>query len=71
MIESMVDGLAQRLATEGGPASDWAQLIRALGVLGETGRANAIWQEAQTVFTGDMGAQRLLDEAARSAEIVQ
>jgi cytochrome c-type biogenesis protein CcmH len=36
MIAAMVTGLADRLATEGGPAPDWAQLIVAYGVLGET-----------------------------------
>ena len=32
MISGMVTGLADRLANEGGPASDWAQLIVAYGV---------------------------------------
>ena len=50
MIRGMVDGLSDRLATEGGPASDWARLIGALGVLGETERAAAIWNEARDVF---------------------
>ena len=43
----MVEGLAARLAAEGGPAPDWARLITSLGVLGETDRAKAIWAEAQ------------------------
>ncbi len=50
MIRSMVDGLSDRLATDGGPPEDWARLINALGVLGDTEQAAAIWTEAQSVF---------------------
>lgn len=53
MIQGMVTGLAERLAEDGGPASDWARLIRAYGVLGETDKAREIWSEAQTVFAED------------------
>lgn len=65
-IRAMVEGLASRLAQEGGPPEDWAQLIRALGVLGETERARAIWIEAQGVFANDAGLA-LIDEAAQGA----
>jgi hypothetical protein len=37
--------------------------------LGETGQANAIWQEAKTVFAKRPEAIALLAEAARAAEI--
>ena len=47
MIAGMVDGLAQRLATEGGPPEDWARLIRSLGVLGRKEEAQAILAEAR------------------------
>lgn len=50
MIESMVERLNERLATEGGSAEEWARLIGALGVLGQTERARAIWTEAQGRF---------------------
>ncbi|MCV2872966.1 c-type cytochrome biogenesis protein CcmI [Defluviimonas sp. WL0050] len=50
MIRNMVDGLADRLATEGGPAEEWARLISSLVVLGEVERAKAIWTNAQGVF---------------------
>ncbi|WP_226621607.1 c-type cytochrome biogenesis protein CcmI [Alloyangia pacifica] len=50
MIEGMVDNLSQRLASEGGSPEEWARLLTALGVLGQTDRAAAIWTEAQTVF---------------------
>ena len=52
MIRGMVENLSERLATEGGSAAEWAQLVNALGMLGETERAAAIWEEAQQVFAG-------------------
>ncbi len=67
MIRGMVDGLSDRLATEGGPASDWARLIGALGVLGETERAAAIWNEARDVFAANPGDLALLAQAASQA----
>jgi cytochrome c-type biogenesis protein CcmH len=69
MIRGMVDGLGERLATEGGTPAEWARLIRALGVLGETKRASAIWNEAQTVFAGRADALETLRAAAQSAEV--
>jgi cytochrome c-type biogenesis protein CcmH len=69
MIRGMVDGLGERLATEGGSADEWARLIRALGVLGETGRASAIWKEAQGVFAGKPEALATLRAAAQAAEV--
>jgi cytochrome c-type biogenesis protein CcmH len=69
MIRGMVDGLGERLATEGGTPAEWARLIRALGVLGETKRASAIWNEAQTVFAGRTDALAILREAAQAAEV--
>jgi cytochrome c-type biogenesis protein CcmH len=65
--EDMVEGLASRLASQGGTAEEWARLITSLGVLGETERAAAILGEARNVFADDEGALRALDEAARSA----
>ncbi|MGX0876007.1 cytochrome c-type biogenesis protein CcmH [Roseovarius sp. MBR-154] len=50
LIRGMVAELANRLAQEGGTADEWARLINAYGVLGETGRARRIWTEAQAVF---------------------
>ncbi len=52
MIRSMVEGLSDRLATEGGSAEEWARLIMALGNLGELDRAAAIYAEAQKTFAG-------------------
>jgi cytochrome c-type biogenesis protein CcmH len=69
MIASMVTGLADRLATEGGPAPDWAQLIKAYGVLGETESAREIFDEAVRVFAARPGDLEILQSAAQSAGI--
>ena len=69
MIASMVTGLADRLATEGGPAPDWAQLIVAYGVLGETESARDIFNEAVQVFAARPGDIEILQGAAQSAGI--
>ncbi len=69
MIRGMVAGLSERLAQEGGSPTEWARLIRAYGVLGETGKASAIWNEAVEDFAGNDDALRLLREAARAAEV--
>lgn len=71
MIQGMVNQLSDRLATEGGPIEDWAQLIAALGVLGEGQRAIDIMKEAVDIFAGDTEALELLDAAAFQAGIAQ
>ena len=69
MIRGMVDSLAQRLAQDGGNAAEWARLINALGVLGETERASAIRDEALSKFAGDETALARIREAAERAGI--
>jgi len=67
MIEGMVEGLAFRLAEEGGPPADWARLITALGVLGQNERATAILTEARSVFAESEDALTLINQAATRA----
>ena len=67
MIGGMVDGLAARLANQGGSAEEWARLISALGVLGQQERARAIWAEARLVFADQPDGLAQIDAAARSA----
>ena len=69
MIRGMVEQLSERLATEGGPVEEWARLIRAYGVLGETAKASDIWNEAKAVFADTPEAIAELLEAARDAEV--
>jgi cytochrome c-type biogenesis protein CcmH len=70
MIGSMVSGLSQRLATDGGPARDWARLISSLGVLGEWERAQAIHTNAIEVFAADKNALELINAAGRKAGVI-
>jgi len=71
MIRGMVEGLRDRLAFEGGPPEDWARLINALGVLGDTEEAAAIWTEAQTVFADTPGALDVIRRAAEQAGVAE
>lgn len=71
MIRGMVSQLAGRLADEGGPASEWARLITAYGVLGEAENAAAIWAEAQTVFAGADAELATVRAAAEAAGVAQ
>ena len=64
MIRGMVEGLAAELADQGGPPARWAQLIRALGVLGETERQAEILAEAREVFAGNAEALATIEAAA-------
>ncbi|AGT09749.1 cytochrome c-type biogenesis protein CycH [Paracoccus aminophilus JCM 7686] len=69
MIESMVEGLESRLATEGGTPDEWARLISSLVILGKTDHARAIWQEAQTRFASVPQALELVNDAATKAGV--
>jgi len=71
MIRGMVTRLSARLADEGGAPQEWAQLIGALGVLGELDRAKAIHAEAMQSFAGNTAALALIAGAAQQAGIMQ
>ncbi|MEO0387514.1 MAG: c-type cytochrome biogenesis protein CcmI [Pseudomonadota bacterium] len=71
MIRGMVTGLAARLEDEGGPPEDWARLIRAWGVLGETATAAEAWAAAAAEHAENPVALNLLRQAARDAEVAQ
>jgi cytochrome c-type biogenesis protein CcmH len=71
MVRGMVDQLNARLADQGGTAEEWARLIGAYGVLGETERARAIWSEAQARFAGreeDLARMRAAAQGAGVSE---
>jgi cytochrome c-type biogenesis protein CcmH len=63
MIGGMVEGLASRLANQGGTPEEWARLIGALGTLGQLDRARAILGEARTVFADNADALALINAA--------
>jgi len=67
MIRSMVQRLSDRLATDGGTPAEWARLIGALSVLGDTDQAKAILENAKQVFAGDTGAMQIINDAAGQA----
>ncbi|WP_415639327.1 tetratricopeptide repeat protein, partial [Paracoccus nototheniae] len=80
MIEGMVSGLQQRLATEGGAPDEWARLISALYVLGRNDQADAILTEARQRFAdipealavveaAGAAANRALDQGAGAAPV--
>ncbi len=69
MIKGMVAGLEERLFNEGGSAAEWAQLLTALGVLGDKGRAEVAWGKAQTALAGDPDGLDLVKAAAAQAGV--
>lgn len=70
IIRGMVDQLSERLSTEGGTPQEWARLISSLAVLGELDRADAIWTEAQTVFSGTPDGLAEVRAAAEQAGLI-
>jgi cytochrome c-type biogenesis protein CcmH len=65
MIEGMVAGLADRLATKGGSAEEWARLIRAYSVLQQTDKARDALASARKA----LGANSDIDALARELGI--
>ncbi|KNG95669.1 hypothetical protein ATO11_01625 [Pseudaestuariivita atlantica] len=71
MIRGMVGRLSDKLATEGGPPQEWAQLIRSLSVIGDYAQAEAVWANAQEVYADDPGALVPIQRAAQQAGLDQ
>ncbi|MGJ8584807.1 MAG: c-type cytochrome biogenesis protein CcmI [Marinosulfonomonas sp.] len=71
MIQGMVSRLSDRLATEGGPASDWARLIAALSVLNEKDKAVEILTEARAIFAESEADLKIINSAASRAGLDQ
>ncbi|KIN64109.1 Cytochrome c-type biogenesis protein CycH [Sulfitobacter noctilucicola] len=71
MIGGMVEGLSNRLATEGGPAQDWARLITSLGVLGDSEQALAIYNNAMDVFADDPASRDVIRAAGSQAGVAE
>ncbi len=67
MIRSMVAGLQTRLDASGGTAAEWAQLITALGVLGDADAARAARDNAKAAYQGDTAALEQIAAAAARA----
>ena len=71
MIGGMVAGLSDRLASQGGPPTDWARLITSLGVLGDPDQALAVFNNAIEVFAGDAGALDIIRTAGSQAGVAE
>jgi cytochrome c-type biogenesis protein CcmH len=65
MIEGMVSGLAERLATKGGSAEEWTRLIRAYSVLQQTDKA----REAVASARKALGANPAIDALAEELRL--
>ena len=65
MIHRMVDGLADRLKTNGNDIDGWLRLVRAYRVLDEQGKAKSALGDARRNFAADATAQKRLDDLAR------
>ncbi len=68
-IRSMVERLATRLATSGGDANEWGQLIRSYAVLREPDKAKDALASARKALAGDAAAGPGLDALARELGI--
>ncbi len=71
MIEGMVNGLVERLTTEGGAAAEWARGIQVLGTLGQKDRAADLYAKAQAALAGDDQALAMVAGAAEAAGVAQ
>lgn len=69
MIGGMVEGLSNRLATEGGPPQDWARLITSLAVMGDSDQALAIFNNAIEVFADNPAAMDVIRAAGSQAGV--
>ena len=69
MIRAMVQGLADRIAKDGGSPAEWARLIRAYGVLERRQEATAAWMTARDAFKNDAEAIAILESVAAAAGV--
>ncbi|MCF3596061.1 c-type cytochrome biogenesis protein CcmI [Rhodobacteraceae bacterium LMO-12] len=67
MIQGMVDGLAERLNSEGGTAEEWARLISSQSTLGNRDAAQAALAQAEQALGDDAAAMATLRAAAVAA----
>ena len=63
-IRRMVDGLADRLKSNGNDIDGWLRLVRAYRVLDELGKAKGALGDAKHSFAGDPAATKRLDDLA-------
>jgi cytochrome c-type biogenesis protein CcmH len=69
MIHRMVDGLAERLKSNGNDLDGWLRLVRAYRVLDEPDKAKDALAGARRNFAADADAKKKLDDLARELGI--
>ncbi len=69
MIQTMVDGLEQKLKANGDDLEGWLKLMRARSVLGDAARAAAAYKTAKDQFNGKPEALAALDGLAKELNI--
>ena len=69
MISNMVESLANRLASQGGTSDEWARLIKALSVLGDSDRAKKIWAEASNIYNNSPADLNIINNIANEIGI--
>jgi cytochrome c-type biogenesis protein CcmH len=67
LLHGPTEALMAQMAASGGTADEWARLIAAQGLLGDSARAAAIWEEAQRVFADRPADLALVSDAAAGA----
>ncbi|MDO5706128.1 MAG: c-type cytochrome biogenesis protein CcmI, partial [Paracoccus sp. (in: a-proteobacteria)] len=71
MARDMVQRLEARLATQGGSAEEWAQLISSLVVIGNDAHARDILGEARQRFANHADSLALIEQAAQQSGIAE
>ena len=69
MISNMVESLANRLASQGGTSDEWARLIKALSILGDSDRAKKIWAEASNIYNNSPADLNVINNIANEIGI--
>ena len=69
MIRGMVDKLAGELKQNPRDVDGWVRLMRARMVLGETGKAAAVWRDANKAFADAPQQQAALRDQARALRV--
>jgi cytochrome c-type biogenesis protein CcmH len=63
----MVDGLAARLAAQGGSAEEWGRLVRARAVLGDKAAAQDALLRARIALAADPAGRASVETIARDS----
>ncbi|WP_299360869.1 c-type cytochrome biogenesis protein CcmI [uncultured Paracoccus sp.] len=69
MIAGMVQGLRDRLTTQGGSGAEWGRLVRALSVQGDAAEARAMLAQGRTALADDAAELAALERAAEDAAV--